>query len=107
MCLSFSPLSKCFNTILAHVLIPQPDDLTDLLINGGVASRCGHPHLLVEAITDGVGQVDAGVGVASEDGPVSERGKEEVKQGMRKKEIKLFSLYLTGKVYQIKPSVNG
>lgn len=97
MCLSFSP---------------QPDDLISrppphLLINGGVASRCGHPHLLVEAVADGVGQVDAGVGVASEDGPVPERGREEAKQGMRKKEeMKPFPLYCTGNVYQMKPSVN-
>lgn len=40
-----------------------------LLINGGIAAGCGHPHLLVEAIADGVDQVDAGVRVTSQDGP--------------------------------------
>lgn len=36
-----------------------------LLINGGIAASCCHPHLLVETITDGVRQVNAGVRVSS------------------------------------------
>lgn len=58
---------------------PQPRKTSDfvhayLLINGGVAAGRGHPHLLVEAIADWVRQVDAGVGVTSQDGPVPREG---------------------------------
>lgn len=36
-----------------------------LLINGGVTASRGHPHLLIEAITDRIRQVDTSVSVAS------------------------------------------
>lgn len=52
-----------------------------LLINGGVAASCGHPHLLIEAITDGVRQVNTGVSVASKDSPVHTEGEREEGQG--------------------------
>lgn len=48
-----------------------------LLINGGVTASCGHPHLLIEAITDGIRHVDTGVSVASEDCPIQREGKSE------------------------------
>lgn len=47
---------------------------TYLLINGGIAAGCGHPHLLIEPITDGVRQVNAGVSVTSKDSPVQREG---------------------------------
>lgn len=43
-----------------------------LLINGGVAASRGHPHLLIEAIADGIRQVDTGVTVASQDRPAQQ-----------------------------------
>lgn len=44
-----------------------------LLINGGVASSRGHPHLLIEAIADGIRQVDAGVSVRPQDRPATKQ----------------------------------
>lgn len=51
-----------------------------LLINRGIAASCGHPHLLIEAVADGVRQVNAGVSVASEDSPVQRAQREENKE---------------------------
>lgn len=56
-------------------LLPDELDVYPyLLINGGVAASRGHPHLLIEAITDGVRHVNTGVSVTSEDSPV-QRGR--------------------------------
>lgn len=63
-----------------QVLTPQPNELhvdPYLLINRGIAASCGHPHLLIEAVADGVRQVDAGVSVTSEDSPVQRAQREE------------------------------
>lgn len=57
--------SKQLNTVLLpHVKLICP---LYLLINGRISTSCCNPHLLVETVTDGVRQVDAGVSVASED----------------------------------------
>lgn len=75
---TFSPLLyACF---CRQVLTPQPNELhvdPYLLINRGIAASCGHPHLLIEAVADGVRQVDAGVSVTSEDSPVQRAQREE------------------------------
>lgn len=47
-----------------------------LLINGGVAASRGHPHLLIEAIADGIREVDTGVTVASQDCPAQQKKEE-------------------------------
>lgn len=39
---------------------------THLLVDGGVTSAGGHPHLLVELVTDGVRHVDGGVCVCAQ-----------------------------------------
>lgn len=65
---------------MLHVLTPQPNELhvdPYLLINRGVAASCGHPHLLIEAVADGVRHVDAGVSVTSEDSPTQRAQREE------------------------------
>lgn len=73
--------------VMARTLTPQVKVDPYLLINGGVAASRGHPHLLIEAIADGIRQVDTGVTVASQDRPAQrKRGKQQTYsvQGKRK-----------------------
>lgn len=60
---------------MACILTLQVKVDSYLLINGGVAASRGHPHLLIEAIADGVRQVDTGVTVASQDRPAQQKRK--------------------------------
>lgn len=60
--------------------VPCCCDLSYLLINGGVPAGRGHPHLLVEAVADGVREIDGCVAVTAEDRPGErEREKKEKK----------------------------
>lgn len=59
------PFSVSANEAVRCIFILQVKLDSYLLINGGVAASRGHPHLLIEAITDGIRQVYAGVSVAS------------------------------------------
>ena len=63
--------SRMFNWTLYH---------PHLLKDGGVASSRGHPHFFVEMITDGVGDIDAGVIVATQDSPVQRVGGRHIKR---------------------------
>lgn len=78
---------------------PQPRNTFDfvhayLLINGGVAAGRGHPHLLVEAIADWVRRVDAGVGVTSQDGPVSREGDKKINKSVLRPFLEYTEVYL-------------
>lgn len=56
-------------TILKQQQQQNPDHL---LVDGGVPSAGGHPDLLVEVIADGVRDIDGGIRVSSQNGPVRE-----------------------------------
>lgn len=58
-------------------------DAADLLVDGGIASCGGQPHLLVEMVTDGVRDVDAGVCVSAEDRPAQGRKSHLTPQGKK------------------------
>lgn len=64
--------------VKARLFTPQVKVDPYLLINGGVAASRGHPHLLIEAVADGIRQVDTGVTVASQDRAAQQkRGKQQ------------------------------
>lgn len=86
-------LDFTININSSHANIDIITDAADLLVDGGIARCGGQPHLLVELITDGVRDVDAGVCVSTEDRPA--RGRKFTRLKPKENSRSLYASYFS------------